>query len=94
MAGQGERMTVIDFSVEDIQRLSDHLSRAQSEMEKIAEQLDRDIKAAEKKWGGDSQQAFERFYAEWRKGVAAHLSALKKTAEQLRGLVEAHQRIE
>jgi WXG100 family type VII secretion target len=87
-------MTIIDFEPMGIQRLAEDIAQAQSGIQAILEKLDHDIKVVEPKWGGESRQAFERFYQEWRKGVDAHSKALQKTAIQLKRLVEAHQQIE
>lgn len=76
-------MTVIDMVPESVQKFTDELSKAQANLESVIEGLDKSVKAVEPKWSGDSQQAFLRFYRDWRKGIEMHSSALKKTAEQL-----------
>ncbi len=76
-------MTVIDMVPESVQKFTDELSKAQANLESVIEELDKSVKAVEPKWSGDSQQAFLRFYRDWRKGIEMHSSALKKTAEQL-----------
>jgi WXG100 family type VII secretion target len=87
-------MTIIDFESTDIQYLAEHIAQAQSGIQGILEELDRVVKVVEPKWGGETRQAFARFYQEWRRGVDAHSRALKKTADQLDRLVDAHTRIE
>jgi WXG100 family type VII secretion target len=87
-------MTIIDFEPMGIQRLAEDIAQAQSGIQVILEKLDRDVKAVEPKWGGETRRAFERFYQEWRKGVDAHSRALQKTSMQLKRLVEAHQTLE
>jgi WXG100 family type VII secretion target len=76
-------MTAIDMVPESVQKFTDELSKAQANLESVIEELDKSVKAVEPKWSGDSQQAFLRFYRDWRKGIEMHSSALKKTAEQL-----------
>jgi WXG100 family type VII secretion target len=62
-------------------------------MQGILEEMDQLVNAVEPKWQGDAQQFFQRFYRDWRKGVDAHSSALKKTAEQLMKMTEEYQKI-
>jgi WXG100 family type VII secretion target len=86
-------MTVIDMVPESVQKFTDELSKAQANLESVIEELDKSVKAVEPKWSGDSQQAFLRFYRDWRKGIEMHSSALKKTAEQLQKMSGEYKKI-
>jgi uncharacterized protein YukE len=45
----------------------------------VIEELDKSVKKVDPEWSGDSQQAFLRFYREWRKWIEMRFFALKKT---------------
>ena len=77
-------MTAIEMVPESVEKFTEELSKAQASLQSVIERLDKSVKSVEPKWGGDSQQAFLRFYREWRKGMEMHSTALKKTAEQLK----------
>ncbi|HEY5118368.1 MAG TPA: WXG100 family type VII secretion target [Anaerolineales bacterium] len=86
-------MTAIEMVPESVQKFTEELTKAQASLESVIEGLDKSVKAVEPKWSGDSQQAFLRFYREWRKGIEMHSSALKKTAEQLQKMSEDYKKI-
>jgi WXG100 family type VII secretion target len=83
-------MTRIDCFPEELQKFSEGLLESQGQMQGILEKLDTLVNAVESKWQGDVQQVFQRFYRDWRKGVEAHSSALKKTAEQIAAMTEEY----
>jgi WXG100 family type VII secretion target len=85
-------MTKIDCFPEELQEFCDTLLESQAKMQGILEEIDTLVNAVEPKWQGDAQQVFQRFYRDWRKGVDAHSSALKKTAEQLMKMTEEYQK--
>jgi WXG100 family type VII secretion target len=76
-------MTAIEMVPESVEKFTEQLVKAQAGLQSVIEELDKNVKTVEPKWGGDSQQAFLRFYREWRKGIEMHSTALKKTADQL-----------
>ena len=86
-------MTAIDLVPESVQKFTDELAKAQASLESVIEGLDKSVKEVEPKWSGDSQQAFLRFYRDWRKGIEMHSSALKKTAEQLQKMSGDYKKI-
>jgi WXG100 family type VII secretion target len=86
-------MTSIEMVPESVEKFSEDLTKAQASLQAIIEELDKSVKSVEPKWGGDSQQAFLRFYREWRKGIEMHSTALKKTAEQLKKMTENYKTI-
>jgi WXG100 family type VII secretion target len=86
-------MTKIDCFPEELQNFSEALLESQAGIQGILEELDKLVSAIEPKWQGDAQQVFQKFYRDWRKGVDAHSSALKKTAEQLLTMTEEYQKI-
>jgi WXG100 family type VII secretion target len=77
-------MTSIEMVPESVEKFTEELTKAQASLQSLIEELDKSVKKVEPKWSGDSQQAFQRFYREWRKGIEMHSTALKKTAEQLK----------
>jgi WXG100 family type VII secretion target len=83
-------MTAIEMVPESVQKFTEELAKAQASLESVIEGLDKSVKAVEPEWSGDSQQAFLRFYREWRKGIEMHSSTLKKTAEQLQKMSEEY----
>jgi uncharacterized protein YukE len=86
-------MAIIEFDSDGILALTESINLAHNGIRVIVQGLDRDVKTAEAKWGGDALQSFKRFYQEWRKGVMAHADALKKTADHLDALMEVHKQI-
>lgn len=87
-------MTSIEMVPESVEKFSEDLTKAQASLQAIIEELDKSVKSVEPKWCGDSQQAFLRFYREWRKGIEMHSTALKKTAEQLKKMTENYKTIQ
>ena len=87
-------MTSIEMVPESVEKFSEDLTKAQASLQAIIEELDKSVKLVEPRWGGDSQQAFLRFYREWRKGIEMHSTALKKTAEQLKNMTENYKTIQ
>jgi WXG100 family type VII secretion target len=86
-------MTAIEMVPESVLKFTEELTKAQTGLQAILDGLDKSVKAVEPKWSGDSQQAFLRFYREWRKGIEMHSSALKKTADQLQKMSEEYKTI-
>jgi WXG100 family type VII secretion target len=86
-------MTAIEMVPESVLKFTEELTKAQTGLQAILDGLDKSVKAVEPKWSGDSQQAFLRFYREWRKGIEMHSSALKKTADQLQKMIEEYKTI-
>jgi WXG100 family type VII secretion target len=86
-------MTTIDFSPEGIKVFVEKMAKAGKGIRTVLDELDKEVKAVESHWGGDSQQQFQRFYRDWRKGMDMHLSALEKTGGQLNEMVEKYPRI-
>jgi WXG100 family type VII secretion target len=87
-------MTNIDFSPEGVKVFAEKLTRAGKEMRVILDQLDRDVKEVEPHWGGDSQQQFQRFYRDWRKGMEMHLAAIKSSGSKLAEMAETFPKIQ
>lgn len=86
-------MTAIEMAPESVLKFTEELAKAQAGLQAILEGLDKSVKAVEPKWSGDSQEAFLRFYREWRKGIEMHSAALKKTADQLQKMSEEYKNI-
>jgi WXG100 family type VII secretion target len=86
-------MTAIEMAPESVLKFTEELTKAQAGLQAILEGLDKSVKGVEPKWSGDSQQAFLRFYREWRKGIEMHSAALKKTADQLQRMSEEYKNI-
>jgi len=86
-------MTVIEMDSESVQKFSIDLAKAQTNLQLVIEELDKSVKTVEPEWSGDSQQAFFRFYREWRKGIEMHSFALKKTVNQLQKMAEDYKSI-
>jgi WXG100 family type VII secretion target len=86
-------LTTIEMSPESVQKFFEELIKAQADLQSVIEGLDKSVKSVEGKWSGDSQQAFLRFYREWRKGMEMHSTALKKTAEQLDKMANGYKTI-
>ncbi len=85
-------MTVIDFSPEDITKFLKEVDEANAQMQNAAEKIASAVKEVEPKWRGGAQKAFIRFYADWRRGIDLHTSAMKKSTEQLRRMTEEQQK--
>jgi WXG100 family type VII secretion target len=86
-------MTSIEMVPESVEKFTEQLVKAQAGLQSVIEELDKNVKTVEPKWSGDSQQAFFRFYREWRKGIDLHSAALKKTAEQLQKMTSDYKNI-
>jgi uncharacterized protein YukE len=84
-------MTVIDFNIKDMEVFLRDLDSAGGRLQEAAATVEQAVKKVEPRWKGDTQQAFLRFYGDWRKGIHVHAVALKKTAEGLRRMVEEQQ---
>ena len=85
-------MTVIDFNPEDLGKFLKEVEEATAQIQNAAEKIAKAVKEVEPKWQGDAQKAFIRFYADWRKGVDLHTSAMKKSVDRLRRMAEEQQK--
>jgi WXG100 family type VII secretion target len=87
-------MTTIDFSPEGVKVFAEKLAKAEKDLRVILDGLDKDVKEVEPHWGGDSQQQFQRFYRDWRKGMEMHLDAIKSSGSKLQEMVEKFPKIQ
>jgi WXG100 family type VII secretion target len=85
-------MAVINFDPEDIAKFVKEVSEANAQIQVAAELIEKSVKEVEPKWEGDAQKAFFRFYADWRKGIDLHTTAMKKSADQLARMSEEQQK--
>jgi WXG100 family type VII secretion target len=85
-------MAVINYDPEDIAKFVKEVSEANDQIQAAAELVEKAVKEVEPKWEGDAQKAFLRFYADWRKGIDLHTTAMKKSADQLARMSEEQQK--
>jgi WXG100 family type VII secretion target len=85
-------MAVINFDPENIAKFVKEVNEANAQIQAAAELIEKAVKEVEPKWEGDAQKAFLRFYADWRKGIDLHTTAMKKSAEQLARMSEEQQK--
>jgi WXG100 family type VII secretion target len=85
-------MAVIDFNPEDLGKFLKEIGEANAQIQNAAEKIAKAVKEVEPKWQGDAQKAFIRFYGDWRKGVDLYTVAMKKSADQLRRMMEEQEK--
>jgi WXG100 family type VII secretion target len=86
-------MTIVDCSIQDILDIAKELRQADGGIQAVVRGLDIAIREKEGKWAGNSQQNFMRFFREWRRGMDAQSSALRKVIEQLQKMSEEYRRV-
>ena len=85
-------MTVIDYNPEELSKFLKEVGEANAQIQNAVEKFAKAVKEVEPKWQGDAQKAFLRFYGDWRKGIDLHISAMKKSADQLKRMAEEQQK--
>jgi WXG100 family type VII secretion target len=85
-------MTIVDYDPEEMTAFLKEVDAANAQMQNAADKIAGAVKKVECQWQGDAQKAVLRFYGDWRRGIELHTAAMKKSAEQLHRMAEAHVR--